>query len=736
MWFQDKFLLPRKKWPILLAWLLLANVGYFIGGILGWSLTLSFFLFVPGYLLFITMRHQVSSRWEVLSFSLGLSLLFLMLVGLLLSSLHYLGLPRPLESLYIFTALDIFSLLFIFLRRNEPLRLTKITPTKSHVWFCALVLLLPLLAAGGAIRINNGASNILTMVLFGLIAVLFLFLIWRKDLRNLYPLALFSIALAVLFTISLRGWGITGHDIMREFYVFQLTAQNGFWDIAAFRDPYNACLSITILPVMFMKLTAITDAYIFKVVFQIIFAFSVIPIYCFIKRLSNERLALMGTFLFISFPTFLNDMPMLNRQEISFVFFSLLMLLALVDMARPHKKLLTVLLLFGSVISHYSSSYVVLGILLGAWAMYFILTKMHKKKVKETFVILQPTLNITIILVALLLIFLWNSQITATTAGLQKTVNKTWNSLVGKPAAQATDVNYSLFGSKPEEPQTLLDKHVAAFTNGNVTVRHVPSDSLPLTTVGTSMNGTINIEAFHKFVRNATAKFLQVMLLIGCVVLFLLMRRKPNQLNTYFMALTLACIIFLILQTLLPQLSVDYGTLRLFQQELIILALPTLMGMTLLFSWLPRFKTAAVSGILVFLFLHLSGFIPQLTGGYPPQLALNNSGFYYDSYYLDEGEKKAADWLMDTKQKDIAVAVDLYALLRFTPDAKNNLVLTSPFVDSKRAYVYKDRANMRTGAFIANINSNLYYYSVSRSTALENQIYSNNTGGVSKLVPK
>ena len=86
--------------------------------------------------------------------------------------------------------------------------------------------------------------------------------------------------LSILFSTSLRGWFITGHDIQHEFAVFQVASRAGYWSIAGHNgDPYNACLSITILPTIIAKITTISAAYVYKVVFQAIFAFGIVPIY-------------------------------------------------------------------------------------------------------------------------------------------------------------------------------------------------------------------------------------------------------------------------------------------------------------------------------------------------------------------------------------------------------------------------------------------------------------------------
>ncbi len=728
-----------KLWHIVSFLLILANVAYFLHNVVGWLITLSFFLFVPGYLILAQIQHTIRSRWEILSFSLGLSLLFLLIGGLGLNTLHYVGLERPLDTLPIFVSLDVLTIGLIYLNRHKAFSIPHVYATiKSwHIVAALSMLILPLLAAAGALRLNNGASNVLTLILFATIAIMFLFFVWRKDLYYVYPYALVIFAFSVLLTVSLRGWEVTGHDIQREFQVFTMTFQKGFWDIAAFRDPYNACLSITILPTLLAKITSISEPYIFKVVFQAIFAFCLVPIYFFLSKIVRPRIALMSAFLFIAFPTFLNDMAMLNRQEICFMFFSLVMLLIFTEMKQAHKKFLIIMLLVGTVLAHYSTSYVTIGILFVAWLLYLLLRKLFGRGMNETLPNSFPTLNITIVLVALLSAFLWNSQITASTKGLGNTIVSTIEGLIEKSTTQSLDVAYSIFGGEKQDPQELLTNYAEKHDLGkDVKVTYVTEPELPVTPFGERINRIVDVGDLNEIIRNLTAKFIQAMLLVGCVVLFFTYRKKTSEKNIYFLALVGTCVLFLILQTILPQLSVDYGILRLFQQELIILALPSVVGMLTLLKFAPRLQIPVASGIIAFLFLHLSGFIPQITGGYQPQLALNNAGFYYDAYYISDGEKRGASWLNNNRQLNVPVAMDAYAQTRFNVVDKQKMVILHLFTPTSKAYIYNDRVNETTNKYIANVNSNLYYYTITRKGVHEHTLYSNNVTTIKKLTNK
>lgn len=727
-------------WLIFGFGLLIANLAYFLPAPFGWPLTLSYFLFAPGYLSLQFIARQSWSRWETLSFSLGLSILFLMVVGLTLNSLGYAGLTPPLTPLSIFIALDIAVAPLLIANRRLSLTLPISLPSLRVTWrrvFGGMLLLLPFISAAGAIRLNNGAANSFTLVLFAVIAVVFVVLMVRaKTMQRYYPAALFLFALSILLSVSLRGWDITGHDIQREFNVFQLTMQQGMWDIAAFRDPYNACLSITLLPAMLAHMTGIPDAYIFKVVFQFIAAFAVIPAYFFVRRLHGPRDALLAGFIFLLFPTFLNDMAMLNRQEIAFLFFGLIMLLMLLAVSYRRMQILTVLLLVGLTLSHYSSSYIMIGLMLAAWCVNFIAARVTKPKYASDNINAFPIMTLPIIFFAGIFVFTWNDQITQTTRGLNATISKTFSGLSGDSKQQASDVSYSLFGGAQLSPQEILDEHTKDETGNDVKLTVVEQPTLPATPLGNFLGGSETLETIHGFIRGGIAKLLQVLIIIGCVILWWRIKQhRHGKYDLYVLSLCAGSTLLLAALTVLPQLSVDYGVLRLFQQLLFILALPIIAAIV----WLGSFLTSRIGAIyassavfLALIFLHTSGFIPQLTGGYSPQLSLNNSGFYYDAYYVTADERQSAAWLSrhadEKKHPGTSAAIDIYGLLRLPDDER--VAVTSPYTPSTRAYTYHYK---HPDSFIININSNLYYYTVTRHNAREDVLYANSTSHVGKL---
>src|ERR1035438_5372395 len=121
----------------------------------------------------------------------------------------------------------------------------------------------------GANLLNNGGGDRFGLVaLGGMVATFILLLRWQAQVRDgMTSIILYLLSLALLLMTSLRGWYVTGHDIQKEYQVFQLTAAHGRWDISYLRDAYNACLSITILPTEVAQVAHVDDPYVYKFFF-------------------------------------------------------------------------------------------------------------------------------------------------------------------------------------------------------------------------------------------------------------------------------------------------------------------------------------------------------------------------------------------------------------------------------------------------------------------------------------
>lgn len=686
-------------------------------------------LLLPGYLLYRIILPSQRGSLQTISFSLGLSLLILMLIGLAANSLSLLGHQNSLNHHILLTFICIvFVILFSISKPTIDLNYIRSIVTsnnfsKDAVWYISLSIV-PILSIFGATRIDNGASNILTLIMFALIAILMLSLIIFKR-TTIYPFSIVMFGLGILFSVSMRGYLITGHDIQKEIYVFHLTSSAQHWAISNYKDSYNACLSITILPTVLYKLTHFSEAYIYKFVFQAVYAISLLGVYELLRKLSTRHVAYLGTFLFISFPTFINDMTMLNRQEIAFIFFTLILIAGLNSRLSARNNFLCVILMFGLILSHYSTSYIAFGLFI-LTAYCYKLFSLFSKNQQKSF----PLLNVNILLVGLLITFLWNVQITNSAGGLTYTVKNTISSLISNKSDQSGDVSYSLLNKQRNDPQNLLD----TFTKKDAApVVYVGQYELPVTKLGRSISHIININRFNNFFRSTIAKLLQLLLIIGLFSLanqYRRSRQKFDAVGQYTFCAMLVFTVLLVLQTILPSLSVNYGTLRFFQQALVLLAIPIVIGMQKVLGVFRLPTTSGCALLFVLFFLHLSGLIPQITGGYAPQLSLNNIGVTYDAFYVHQSEIDARGWTQTNLRSEDPIAIDDYAQFRFLPlIVSHKIQLEQPFTLRKDTYLFQDTANSHANIYQARIEGNIVNYAIV-SSSKRNQIYTNGSSNV------
>jgi uncharacterized membrane protein len=644
---------------------------------------------LPTYLVYLKVHWSRCTPYEAIIYSFVAVLLGIIVGGLLMNELLPLvGIARPLDRLAVLVATDLALLGLLCWRhwqwpetgtvRNQVgSMLASLTPRDRLLLVAGLLVVFG--AVAGAVRLNNGAGGTTAVVMLCAAAFLVVALVrWRWLLRpGTIVAVIYLFSLALLLMTSLRGWDIAGHDIQRELHVFQLTAANGVWDISRFQDAYNACLSISILPTMLAGMTGLSGTYVFKILFQLVFAVCPVIVYLIARRFGSVLVAVLGAVYFASFPTFFTDMPFLTRQEIAFVFLGAVILVATNERYTVRRRQVWVAVLsVGVVLSHYSTTYMLIALLVFAW-----LTRVVASG-SERFLAIRRggsvgdgqrrpvVLGIANIAILILLTVLWTGPVTDTGGQLGQTTTRILLATFGGgDPAQSSDVSYSLFsslfstgGPTPEQRLRNFTADTIADTAkgrsdgtyyplsivGQYPAPLVEQENLPLTAVGHALDQAgIDVPLLNGLMRKGAAGLLQ--LFVGLGLLFVVLRRARGfRVSREVFFLAIASIGVVVSQVVLPAVSADYGLLRAFQQSLFILAPFLAVGSIHMFGWLgSRRSVLGATGIAVTFFASLTGIIPQILGGYPAQLHLNNTGPYYDEYYRHPEELAAVAWLQD-----------------------------------------------------------------------------------------
>lgn len=713
----------------------LSNIGMIISGLIlatilsmypigaSWIYVCAYFLLVPGFILSrrLTKKARLTTS-EMICASVGLSILLLISVGIAVNALHYIGITSPLRNPIILTVTD-FSIIILLIYNRKFLMGKLLANTKDliekyiknykNLLLILAISALPLVSTLGAISLNNGGSNLLTMLVFLAIALIFILFQFKwKELSGLTAYFIYASSAAILLSISMRGNYITGHDIQSENFVFTLTNTHGFWDMDLYNNAYNACLSLNIFPTMISQLSNVPDLFIFKIIFQAISSLVPVIILALATRLYRRSIGVTSAFLYLTFPTFINDMAMLNRQGVAFLFFALILLFTVVSMRHRDKFVMTVIFTIGLIVSHYSTSYVSIGLFVIAWIIYRVVNRVLKNSItKQEYI---PFASIATIVVLIGATMLWNITITKTSRTLEKTVGDTLSSLINRDGSKSWDTQYGLFAAKKAlAPQELLDS-----AYGLSKYNYIEEPSLKGHKTSAIDNAVIKT---NEIIRSVLAKLIQLFVLVGVGLMMYVFKRsrRLNALNVYVLSLVLAFMILLFLQMTLPKLSVYYGTLRFFQQALIVSSIPMafclhFVGVILKKDYI-QFGIPAI--IVSFMHLDLTGWISQITGNYAPQLALNNYGIQYDAYYIHRSETTAKEWLLKNNQeRPVKVAADNYARLRFVGSIEVGETDVDLLTNQKGVrYIYNSVNNVANDNYFTNVHGNIIRYQPAQS---------------------
>lgn len=286
------------------------------------------------------------------------------------------GVEEPLRPVPLLIGLQAFCLLMLLAGTTAPLSTAIPRPALPSARWLTFSLLLPLMAAAGALRLNHGHDPVLAvgaLIACGVVLVMVALTANRLDAGRISVL-LFAVSLAMMWAYSLRSDLVYGFDISTEYAVAAETIRAGVWEMHPHPDAYGAMLSITILPAQLHALTGIDLVVIFKLVYPAAFAMFVVGIYNVAERFVPRRWATLAAGYVLVQGGVSQQLPALARQEIALLLF-LALCAALLEIGMPRPPRLTLVVLFGPAlaVSHYSSAYFALLMLGGAVCVQILL---------------------------------------------------------------------------------------------------------------------------------------------------------------------------------------------------------------------------------------------------------------------------------------------------------------------------------------------------------------------------
>lgn len=521
----------------------------------------------------------------------------------------------------------------------------------------------------GAIQLNNNGPP---FVAIGSLILIILIIVYvsliAKDLSDEErALSIYAIATSLILSVSMRSNFLLGFDIHQEFQVFNATVQNGLWQPQLIRDAYNSCLSITVLPAVFHSIIPSSPEQVFKFTMQLVG--SIIPVIVYAlastKLPKFKNFAYLSALFFIVQGQYIFQFPGLVRQQIAFIFFGLLFLgFQSVELSRTVRNALTLTFGLSLVVSHYSTAYVTLFLL-----VLLIIIKVFLSRILPIFrrspITSLWSISPLYVGIIILFAFLWHGQTLQSSGGVIDKITSSLNSLESTldTDSRSDFVNTTFgIGGYSYDYDTLQniakdtaadDMYVDASTKYSVT---------PASSVGPSPDGTAQsfmYTALHRLIPLISG----VILAVG--VIFTLVKSAAGKLDVGEGAALIAGSLLFVLLAVLPGISRDYNLERLYQQLLVLLCPAFVYGFLLLarFFHLRKYAGLLICTFIISYLIGTSGLTEKLLYNVS-NINLSNSGSTYDNFYTTKSEVVSIKWLR-TSNSGQQVIADRYNTLRF-----------------------------------------------------------------------
>jgi uncharacterized membrane protein len=600
------------------------------------------FTIIPGHcIIYILKRHKISFVKHLL-LSIGLSIAFLMFVGLitniLLSTFGY-ATPLATISLVISFSIGTSALCFIAYCKNRsdfqpPF---KYGPQKNFGSGSLSLLLFPILfpfmSILGTYLMNTTGNNILLMtMLFLIILYVILIICFHKTVFPLtYLLALWTISIALLLMHTLTSNYFLGTDSYFEYSIYQNVSHSLNWNTAILQnDGLAGCLSVSLLPTIYHSLVGTSDLVVIRIIYPLIA--SLIPIACYVlyRKYMGNLYTFISSIFFIAQIAFLYELGNHLRIEMSVLFFALVLIVIFDDEIGLLGKRLLFLVFTAAVVASY---YVAPVILLALLAVSWLIAKPFNKKMN-----LDNIINGPMVAICIVLIFVWWSIVT----------QPIFSSYIYFTSGAFSSFG-NLFQSDLRTPEL---GQVQGFLSGPFAARI-----------------TVIVQLISSF-------------LIGIGTLHIAMKYKEMRFEATYIIMLLFALVTMGSLLIIPYLTMGYAGNRLYLQLLVVLAPAFVVGVETISRFLrPRAARLVIVFFLIAQFLSSSFLIQQLSG-IPYSESLNNTGTRHDIYYVYIAEVKAAGWLKQHTNGTLDVSMD------YTPFARGGgIFLLDDFDPERIVYV-------------------------------------------------
>ena len=550
---------------------------------------------------------------------------------------------------------------------------------------------------------------------------------WRRDSRWPLGTLLYGASLALLLSTSLRGGHLFGSDVQKEFSVAWGTIHAGVWHIPSDHDAYASMLSLTVLPAILHSVARLRLLAFFELVVPAILAF--LPVAVFISARSVPRWITNGrtnprpglalavvSGLIVSSVVFPSGLETITRQAMATTMLAAVVMVLLDrSMSKRSSQIVIGLLIVAISFTHYTTSYLLVAILLSAWCVslfweqgWLLIPRAeierHRKSIHS-----RRILNSALVVLAGVAAFGWNLGITR-------------NNALSSPA-QAVAENGVGIGTTtlsaaltPRRFERLLISQLSRTAKYIVPVpgsRQVPlASAVPPFTKGVIPSFSDVWSKVNYVATEGTWIIIGLALLYG---IFRLGRRRSYAYSPELVGIGVTGLLLGLLFRFSGTLAVYYNPERAAIVTAICLATPTTMLIDDLVSrrtsttpkrtWRSRVLLGIVGAYVAVLAAVATGLSALLIGGQAPgSLSANDTNV--ESYKVSTQEFATAGWIRNRVKSPNIVQADLrgQVVLLSQPGSYDLIPEIMPAGVDKDAYIYLSQFNLADKISQANVN--------------------------------
>lgn len=676
---------------------------------------LAFLLFVPGVLLLDALALRPARAAAQLVYTVGASIAFLLAVILAVRALApVLDIARPLATYPMVVGVDV-GLLILTVAAGFRRQLRAV-PIPSRLPASSALLLIPVAVGMGAEMLENRNSLwlLVTSLLAAGTALVWSYFQARQGREGRVMLVIYSCALTLLWSYSLRSKGMYGFDIQQEFGAYQATAHSLAWNSVP-GSAYSAMLSITALPTLLWQLTGLSGSSCFKLLFPALFALYPVGIYVLSRRWLRPVTALLCTSLLFLTASVASQLPALGRQEIGLLLFVAILVAAFdTSLRRLPAQALVLLLGLAMVVSHYSTAYVALGAFVAARLISLLLGLFRQR----------PSYRAVLGLPIVALLVAWSAYWTIGVTHSGQNVSQFAGTVSTSGAQVLPNAHQSLLVralagnlTAAVPPQTYFDSIDRTYALSHTWVKPYSAAQQKQFAAVASSAPTVRpwqpgIEMPWRIATTAVRQVTNLLIVAGTLSMVVLMRRR--RLDPELVAMSLAMLLISLAVRISGSASFAYNPERLALQTAAVLVVPLGLvvqvlrrRLSLLYPAGRRLgikadtpqRLAGTLGValLALVFLDASGLGARAMGGVPPG-NLATTGEYVERFRATDQDLAAARWMAGLNEPHLLIYADRYGglILESQEATAGHGLLTdlAPGTIDRRAMVFASTSNI------------------------------------------